>query len=243
MHSHHRRVPCRAPRSSKFSGSAGGAGEHLASNGAVGYRGHVTSPRRLSAAELSSDYAPAVGAGALTSVLALSAELAPLCVSAGIDTGSVVDIISLDTYNAHRRASRCGRYALHPSDFALAGVATDDLDIRGVVLMPLSLGKFAPTLHLDFYVLVNLALPCDTLIGLPSFRADGIAVHPDRHCNFSRTGICGLLRASAPCVSVGPFSPAFDFAFVGLLGLAGGCSFSGRPSSVVLRQRCCPPAT
>ncbi len=82
----------------------------------------------------------------------MSAKLAHLRVSAGIDTGSAVDIISLDTYNALRRASRGGRYAL-----------------------------LVPPLHLDFYVLANLALPCDAFIGLASLRAHRIAVHPDRH--------------------------------------------------------------
>ncbi len=98
-----------------------------------------------------------------------------------IDTGSSVNILDLDTYNALRREARGSRYALRPSDLTLTGVAADRLDIRGKVSLPLCFGKFSPTLRLDFYVLANLALPCSGLIGLPTLRAYGISVHPDSH--------------------------------------------------------------
>ncbi len=61
------------------------------------------------------------------------------------------------------------------------GVAADRLDIRGMVSLPLSFGKFSPPLRLDFYVMANLALPCNGLIGLPTLRAYGISVHPESH--------------------------------------------------------------
>ncbi len=66
-------------------------------------------------------------------------------------------------------------------DVTLTGVGAENLDIRGVVRLPISLGKLSPPLHLDFYVMANLALPCDGLIGLPSLRAHGISVYPERH--------------------------------------------------------------
>ncbi len=131
--------------------------------------------------ELGAAYQAVVGACTPASVFAFPTKLAPLRASLCIDTGSSVNLLDFDCYLALRRESRGGRYALRPSDLTLTGVAADRLDIRGVVRLPISLGKYSPLLYLDFYVIAGFALSCDGLIGLPSLREHGISVFPKRH--------------------------------------------------------------
>ncbi len=131
--------------------------------------------------ELGAAYQAVVGACTPASVLAFPTKLAPLRASICIHKGSSVNLIDFDCYSALRRESCGGRYALRPSDLTLTSVAAARLDIRGVVHLPVSFGKYSPLLRLDFYVLAGLALPCDGLIGLPLLREHGISVFPKRH--------------------------------------------------------------
>ncbi len=126
-------------------------------------------------------YQAVVGACTPASVLAFPTKLAPLRASICIDTGSLVNLIDFDCYSVLRQESRGGHYALHLSDLTLTGVAADGLDIRGIVCLPISFGKYSPLLRLDFYVLAGLALPCDGLIGLPLLQKHDISVFPKRH--------------------------------------------------------------
>ncbi len=90
-----------------------------------------------------------------------------------IDTSAAVNIHSLDSYKALRRELRGDRYDLRPCDLNPTGVGADKLDMDGVERLLVSFGKNSPPLRLDFYVMSNLALPCDGLIGLPSLRNHG----------------------------------------------------------------------
>ena len=111
--------------------------------------------------------------------MALPTKLGPLTASFAVDTGAAVNVLSEEAYSVLKRASRGGRYCLRPSDLNLVGVTSDSMDIKGIVRLPVSLGKHTPIMRLDFYVASNFALPTDGLLGLPSLKSTGMTIIPD----------------------------------------------------------------
>ena len=110
--------------------------------------------------------------------MALRTKLGPLHASFAVDTGAAVNVLSEETYNALKRASRGSRWRLRPNDLNLVGVTCDSLDILGVVRLPVSLGKNTPTMRQDFYVASRFSLPSDGLLGLNTLKAHRVVLNP-----------------------------------------------------------------
>ncbi len=58
------------------------------------------------------------------------------------------------------------------------GVSSDSIDIKGIVRLPMRLGKHIPVILADFYVASNFALPADGLLGLPTLKSMRMAISP-----------------------------------------------------------------
>ena len=82
--------------------------------------------------------------------MALSAKLGPTMASLAVDTGAAVNVLSERAYQSIKRASRGGRWTLRPNDLLLKSVNNETLKIKGIVRLPMSLGKHTPRLKLDF---------------------------------------------------------------------------------------------
>lgn len=106
-------------------------------------------------------------------VLTVSTELAPLQATFAIDTWTVVNVLSEETYSALQREHRGYSYSLRPNNLHLKGVAMDKYNILG-------LGISLPPVRLDFYVISQFALLCDGLIGLPSLESLGFVIDTER---------------------------------------------------------------
>ncbi len=116
-----------------------------------------------------------------TQILALPATPGSLKASFAIDTGAEVNVLSADAYAVLKRASRGRRWPLRPSDLNLVGVSSDSIDIKGIVRLPMRLGKRIPVVCEDFYIASNVALPADGLLGLPTFKSMRMTISPDNN--------------------------------------------------------------
>ncbi len=59
------------------------------------------------------------------------------------------------------------------------GVSSDS--IKGIVRLPMRLGKHIPIVRVDFYVASNFALPADGLLGLPTLKSMRMTISPDNN--------------------------------------------------------------
>ncbi len=114
-----------------------------------------------------------------TQILTLPVTLGSLKASFAVDTGAAVNVLSADAYGAIKRARRGSRWPLRPSDLNLVGVSADSIDIKGIVRLPIRLGKHIPVVRVDFYVASNFALPADGLLGLPTLISMRMTINPD----------------------------------------------------------------
>ncbi len=116
-----------------------------------------------------------------TQILTLPATLGSLEASFAVDTGAAVNVLSADAYRAIKRASRGSRWPLRPSDLNLVVVSSDSIGIKGIVRLPICLGKHIPVVRVDFYVASNFALPADGLLGLPTLKSMHMTITPDNN--------------------------------------------------------------
>ncbi|MPC36669.1 hypothetical protein E2C01_030136 [Portunus trituberculatus] len=111
-----------------------------------------------SATNASEIHASLVAACSQSTIMAIKTRIGPRGISFAVDTGAAVNVLSEEAYCALKWVSHGGQYRLSPNDHNLMGM-TCDLDILGVVHLPVNLGKGTPTTHSDFYVASNFGLP------------------------------------------------------------------------------------
>ena len=116
---------------------------------------------------------------AKTDVMVLESKRGRVSASFAVDTGAAVNVLSAEAYRAIKRALRGGRLPLRPHNLNLMGVGSENLEILGLVSLPINLKKGTPTIRCDFYVVTSFSLPSDGLIGMRTLKSSHMVIYPD----------------------------------------------------------------
>ncbi len=127
--------------------------------------------------------------------MVLPTKLAPLQAS------FAVNVLSEEAYAVLKHTGRGGRWCLQPNDLNLVGTTSGNIDIKGIIHLPISLSKITPVIYLDIYIATNFVLLVDGLLGLPLLKSIHMTINPDNnfiqvYSNCLRTMVKAMCLAS-----------------------------------------------
>ena len=120
-----------------------------------------------------------------------------------LDTGACVNIISEKSFKELKRRYRGNHWKVRSPDLKLSGVTGNNMDLLGVVTIPIRFSRTGESFKAEFYIASVFPLPADGLLGLSTMRHNHIDIKPHLNAITHRDKLYTAMESSSPLLHSG----------------------------------------